>query len=185
LLTVAVTAAYSTRAWLLTFFGPVRDDAVSHDAPPVMSIPLIVLAVPTLLLGLAAVGAHQLRPELLTTTASLALIALGAGVAYRLWRGVPVRDPAIVLGRSRNAVRTAFYTDDLYERTVAVMTRRLADGVSVVDDNVLGRAVRRTGRGARQLGGMLRLSENGNVQAYLTGVLLGAVVIAVCAAVLS
>jgi hypothetical protein len=32
---------------------------------------------------------------------------------------------------------------------------------------------------------MLRLSENGNVQAYLTGVLLGAVVIAVCAAVLS
>jgi NADH-quinone oxidoreductase subunit L len=185
LLTVAVTAAYSTRAWLLTFFGPVRNDAVSHDAPPVMSIPLIVLAVPTLLLGLAAVGAHQLRPELLPATVSLALIALGVGVAYRLWHGVPVRDPAIVLGRSRNAVRTAFYTDDLYERTVAVMTRRLAAGVSVVDDNVLGRAVSRTGRGARQLGGILRLSENGNVQAYLTGVLLGAVVIAVCAAVLS
>jgi NADH-quinone oxidoreductase subunit L len=150
-----------------------------------MSIPLIVLAVPTLLLGLAAVGAHQLRPKLLPATVSLALIALGVGVAYRLWRGVPVRDPAIVLGRSRNAVRTAFYTDDLYERTVAVMTRRLAAGVSVVDDNVLGRAVSRTGRGARQLGGILRLSENGNVQAYLTGVLLGAVVIAVCAAVLS
>jgi NADH-quinone oxidoreductase subunit L len=54
-----------------------------------------------------------------------------------------------------------------------------------VDDQVIGRTVTRTGSGTRRLGGVLRLSENGNVQAYLTGVLAGVLVLAVGVAVLA
>jgi NADH-quinone oxidoreductase subunit L len=73
LATVLVTAAYVTRAWLLTFFGPAapvpaetledRTEAAeaSHgakehggEAPALMRWPLIALAVPTVLLGILA-----------------------------------------------------------------------------------------------------------------------------------
>jgi len=185
LLTVAVTAAYATRALLLTFIAPARTNATRHEVPPVMYLPLVALAVPTLLLGLAAVWAHQLRPEATSTLVSIALIAIGVAAAYRAWQREPVRDPVVLLGTARRAAATAFYTDDLYERTVVGMVLRLADGVLGVDNKVIGETVSRTGRGARRLGGVLRLSENGNVQAYLTGVLAGVLVIAVGAAVLS
>jgi NADH-quinone oxidoreductase subunit L len=185
LLTVAVTAAYATRAWLLTFFGPVRNDVAPHEAPPVMYLPLLALAVPALLLGLAAVNVRELRPEAASALASVALIVVGAGAAYLGWQVAPTRDPVAALGPARTALARAFYTDDLYERTIARMVRGLADGVARVDDQVIGRTVTRTGSGTRRLGGVLRLSENGNVQAYLTGVLAGVLVLAVGVAVLA
>jgi NADH-quinone oxidoreductase subunit L len=40
-----------------------------------------------------------------------------------------------------------------------------------------------SGAGARRLGGLLRLLQNGNVQTYLAGVLIGAVAIALSVAV--
>jgi NADH-quinone oxidoreductase subunit L len=183
LLTVAVTAGYATRAWLLTFFGPERSKAAIHEAPPVMYLPLLALAVPALLLGLAAVSVHELRPEATSALLSLVLIGVGAVAAYIGWQRSAARDPALALGRARTTFARAFYTDDLYERTLARMVTRLADGVVGVDDKVIGRTVTRTGRGTRLLGGVLRLSENGNVQAYLTGVLAGVLVLAVGVAV--
>jgi NADH-quinone oxidoreductase subunit L len=57
LLTVAVTAAYTMRLWLMVFVGPPRSPRVPHEAPGLMRWPLVVLAVPTVLLGLLAVDA--------------------------------------------------------------------------------------------------------------------------------
>ena len=56
LATVVITAWYATRVWLRTFFGPSRAQAggVPHDPPPLMTWPLVALAVPTGLLGFAA-----------------------------------------------------------------------------------------------------------------------------------
>src|SRR5439155_11389064 len=48
LVTVLLTAAYATRAWLRTFFGTPRS---APEAPAVMTVPLIALAIPALLLG--------------------------------------------------------------------------------------------------------------------------------------
>jgi NADH-quinone oxidoreductase subunit L len=54
LATVAVTAWYATRLWLRTFFGTLRSDVVAHDPPPLMAWPVVALAVPSALLGFAA-----------------------------------------------------------------------------------------------------------------------------------
>jgi NADH-quinone oxidoreductase subunit L len=70
LATVVVTAWYATRVWLRTFFGPpgARAGASAqagagsgapswaHDPPPLMAWPVIALAVPSALLGFAALS---------------------------------------------------------------------------------------------------------------------------------
>jgi len=53
LATVVVTAWYATRLWLRTFFGPAAS-GTGHEPPPLMAWPVVVLAVPSALLGFAA-----------------------------------------------------------------------------------------------------------------------------------
>jgi NADH-quinone oxidoreductase subunit L len=197
LLTTLVTAAYATRAWLRTFFGPRASGGAGgrtagaaalgpvHEAPWIMLGPLVVLAVPALLLGFGMLRLPELRPELDPALLSFALATVGAVAAYLAWSRDPAHEPAAALGRLRPVLGTAFGTDYLYERTVAAAVLRLARAVVGVDDRVVGRAVTGTGRGARRLGGVLRLTQNGNPQFYVTGVLAGVLLIAVGVAVLS
>jgi NADH-quinone oxidoreductase subunit L len=69
LATVVVTAWYATRLWLRTFFGVARSAAAGapvpagqpparapHDPPPLMAWPVVGLAVPSALLGFAALN---------------------------------------------------------------------------------------------------------------------------------
>jgi NADH-quinone oxidoreductase subunit L len=172
--TVLLTAAYATRAWLRTFFGPSRDAA---EAPAVMTVPLIALAVPALLLGFGGLWWAELRPEWGSSVLSVVLAGAGALVAYVVWRADPARDPADRLGRLRGVFASAFGSDDLYERTVARGVTGLASGVLATDDRVVVGAVTGTGRGAGRLGGLLRLTQNGNPQFYLTGLLAGVLLI--------
>ncbi|KAA2263407.1 NADH-quinone oxidoreductase subunit L [Solihabitans fulvus] len=182
LLTAGVTAAYATRAWLLTFFGTERP---AREAGPVLTGPLLALAAPALLLGLAALRWPELRPEWGSALASVAVVVLGAGVVLARWRAAPGRDPADLLGRARPLLASAWHTDDLYERTVARAVTGLAERVVAVDDRVVGRAVTGSGRNAGRLGGLIRLSQNGNPQLYLTGLLAGVLLIAVGVVVLA
>jgi NADH-quinone oxidoreductase subunit L len=55
LATVVVTAWYATRLWLRTFFGAAAR-AGAHDPPPLMLWPVVALAVPSGLLGFAALA---------------------------------------------------------------------------------------------------------------------------------
>jgi NADH-quinone oxidoreductase subunit L len=143
-----------------------------------MTVPLIALAIPALLLGFAGLAWPELRPEWGSSVLSVALAGLGATVAYVGWRADPARDPADALGRLRPLLASAFHTDDLYERTVARGTIALATSVVGVDDHVVARTVTGTGRGAGRLGGLLRRTQNGNPQFYLTGLLAGVLLIA-------
>jgi NADH-quinone oxidoreductase subunit L len=177
LLTALLTAAYATRAWLLTFFGAAREGG--SEASPVLTVPLVALAVPALLLGFGGLWWPELRPEWGSSLLSVVLAGVGATVSYVVWRADPVRDPAVRLGRLRGLFASTFRTDDLYERTVARGVTALAVDVVGVDDHVVGRAVTGAGRGASRLGGLLRLTQNGNPQLYLTGLLAGVLLIAV------
>ncbi|MQA96238.1 MAG: NADH-quinone oxidoreductase subunit L [Streptosporangiales bacterium] len=186
LLTVVITAAYAARAWLRVFFGP---PVPGHEAPPLMSGPVLVLAVPALVLGFAGLAIPALRPEpgsaLITTVAALA----GAGVIVHLWRRAPGDDPAALLSpawwRPVLADDGRDYLDLLYGRAIVRPVLALARMVARADARGVDGAVVGAARGARGLGGLLRRTQAGNAQSYVTGVLAGAVVIVICVAVLS
>jgi NADH-quinone oxidoreductase subunit L len=154
-LTVPVTACYATRSWLRTFFGPA---VAGRDASPSMSLPMIALAVPALLLGAVAVAVPSLRPDPLGALISLALVLLGVLGGYR----VRVRWTRVL------AVNT------VYERTVVPAVFAIARVVAGADDRLLEGPV----------GEALRRGQNGNVQTYLSGLVLGLLVVAVGVVVL-
>ena len=204
LATVAVTAAYVTRLWLMTFFDRPRSPVAAHEAPAVMRWPLVALAVPSVLLG--AIGARgaldrwisaevwqarvprevrvtdfplvDLGPHLVTSLLSVALVVVGAGAVLSTWRLEPLVDPTLGL-RARVAMERAFYVDDVYDRLVVRPVRAATGGVAWTDDTVVGGAVRATGSEAGRLARLVSLTQAGNVQTYLTGLLAGVLLLAV------
>ncbi|GAA1526319.1 NADH-quinone oxidoreductase subunit L [Actinomadura kijaniata] len=178
LLTVALTAAYAARLWLMTFFGETRGEFEPREAPKIMAWTVAALAVPSAVLGFFGLGAAELRPHLGTALLVLLLAALGAGGAFLLWNRDPAADPASRLGPLRPVFANAFHVDTLYNAVVVRPVRVLARLVVRADDRGIDAAVLGTGHAARRLGGLLRIPQNGNPQTYLTGVLAGVVVIA-------
>ncbi|MEV7968704.1 NADH-quinone oxidoreductase subunit L [Sphaerisporangium sp. NPDC088356] len=194
LLTVAVTGAYATRAWLRTFFGQSRFESVAlpepepgvahvwdgREAPASMLWPIGVLAVPALLLGFTGVGLIDWSSAVI----SLLVALLGAGAVYAAWRADPAADPARLLGPLRVPCEQAFYVDSVYYRVFVVPVLWLARLVARTDDTVVDGAVRGSGGVAVGVSGLLRRLQTGNAQLYLTGVLAGVLLIAVGAVVL-
>jgi NADH-quinone oxidoreductase subunit L len=187
LATVAVTAAYATRAWLLTFAGEARTARTepAREAPPLMRWPVAALAVPALILGFFGLGAADLRPHFGSAAVSLLLALGGAAAAFVIWNRDPALDPARALGPLRTTFDRAFYVDEVYDFAVVRPMRALARLVVAFDHRVVDAAVEGSGRTARRFGGALRSTEGGNPQAYVTGVLAGVAVIAFVVVVLS
>ncbi|MCW2884953.1 MAG: NADH-quinone oxidoreductase subunit [Streptosporangiaceae bacterium] len=185
LMTIAVTAAYAMRAWLMTFFGEPRSRTEAREAPPLMSWPVAALAIPALLLGLiVSLAAPDLRPHFGSAALSLLLITVGAGAAFLIWNGDPALDPARVLGPVRTTLERAFYVDEVYTLAFVRPVRALARVVVTADDKGIDAGVEGSATAARRLGGLLRLPQNGNPQSYLTGLLTGVVVIVLAVVIL-
>jgi NADH-quinone oxidoreductase subunit L len=183
--------------------------SAAHDAPPAMTWVLVALAIPSAFLGffgLASSGVSRwlgdtataavpglvvlpeaearFTPGVTTTLVSLALVAMGFFVTYTAWRRDPTGDPADhLLGSSRAWVERGYGIDEVYDKTLVQPTYAAARAVLWIDTNVIDGSVNGSGAGARRLGGVLRLLQNGNVQTYLAGVLIGAVEIALSVAV--
>jgi NADH-quinone oxidoreductase subunit L len=201
LVTVGVTAAYVTRLWLMTFLGEPRGRVAAHESSPAMRWPLIVLAVPTVLLGLAGlpsgwlpdwlapvreaaplaraggeVAQAELHIEMVTSVLSVTLAVVGAVAVWLVWRRAPAADPTVAL-RGHRALVHAFYVDDLYDRAFVRPVRVAARSVRRVDDTVVLGAVLGSGRGARLLSGVVARTQSGNVTSYLTGLLAGVLLV--------
>jgi NADH-quinone oxidoreductase subunit L len=185
LLTAAVTAAYSTRTWLVAFLGERRSPGDVREATPLMSWPVAALAVPALVLGFLGLGSDELRPEPVMAIVSLLFVAAGAGLVFLVWNRDPALDPVRLLGPTRPILRDGFRLDDVYDVIVVRPVVALARLVVRTDERVVDAAVEGSGRGARGLGGLLRQTENGNPQAYVSGVLAGVVVIVLAVVVLT
>lgn len=207
LVTVALTAAYTTRLWLRTFFGVPRGARAAHEPSWLMRAPLLLLAVPTVLLGFIGlrpqwlaswispgdVGFFSFQPltglpathvverstrlDALTVAVSLALSAAAVAAVVVAWRRAPERDPV----RPRPVLARAFYVDDLQDALVVRPYRRLAGRVQAIDTQLVDGAVEGYGTGTGRLSGRLSRLQNGNVQAYATGVLATAALLALVA----
>jgi NADH-quinone oxidoreductase subunit L len=82
LLTALLTAFYTFRAFFKTFYGPQRvpeaADRHAHESPATMTIPLVILAVASLVVGAYLEWTHGLT-NFLAETPSMAAVAAAAG----------------------------------------------------------------------------------------------------------
>ncbi|SDT71490.1 NADH-quinone oxidoreductase subunit 5 family protein [Actinoplanes derwentensis] len=179
LFSVGLTAWYATRLLLRAFFGVARapghtwevgfDDAryqapdSPHDPPGPMRWPLILLAIPASLLGLAAFApgfrtALELDDPHLGVAVALPmlLLATGAGTAWWLWWAVPGVDPAEALGRARPLLAAGFRLDDLQDRLLVRPAKTLAKWATTGDIRIVDATVTGTGAGTAQVGAVLK-----------------------------
>ncbi len=178
LATVVLTAAYAMRTWLMTFFGEQRGSYEVRDPSRIMTWTVAALAVPAAILGFFGLGAPELRPHLGASLAGVLLAAAGAGAAFLVWNRDPALDPARALGPARPVFARAFFVDELYAAAIVRPVVALAQYVVTFDRTRVDAAVVGTGRGSRRLAELLRVPQNGNPQAYLTGLLAGVAAIA-------
>jgi len=168
---VILTALYMTRQMIYVFFGRRRAAAEhAHESPPVMTLPLIVLAVcavgfsvvltpawPWLhdyLSGEPAIFdfAHLIQPMLFV---SLALVAAGIGLGVLLYRGAGEVDPIQQkLPAFFRFLENRMWLDELYDSTVIALARLAAHVSDALDRHFWDGLVRLLG-GLGQLFGRL------------------------------
>jgi NADH-quinone oxidoreductase subunit L len=160
LLTLAAfcTAFYMGRQVRLVFMGKARTEAavLAHESPPIMTIPLIILAIVTIIGGgLNLPGIHSLghwlehtlgqgetavfNPLVAATATLLALVALG--LAYRLYARQPSAadgdDPlARRLGPLFIALNHQWWLEEGVQLLFVRPYRRLSTFLAKVDDTV-------------------------------------------------
>ncbi|BEP12519.1 NADH-quinone oxidoreductase subunit L [Acidothermaceae bacterium B102] len=197
LLTVVLTALYTTRMVARTFLGPRHDDAALDESSFAMGAPLVVLAVPAAALGV--LGFHGLLPTWLPSPVpgtfgvapawgpllvTLALVAVSVVAVLLVVRARPGQDPAALLATPlRGALESGLGVDTAYRRGIVLPVMALGRSMLAFDRDVVDGTVNGAGRAARWAGGVAKLSQNGNVQLYASGMLIGAVVIAIVVAV--
>ncbi|BCN58614.1 NADH-quinone oxidoreductase subunit L [Rhodococcus hoagii] len=207
LIGAGLTAFYMTRVMLMTFFGERRwnPGAHPHESPGVMTVPMIVLAVGSVAAGgLLAVGGtleHWLEPvwtefggaaehgELavpvwVVTAVTLAVVLIGAGIAYRQYgtRPVPVVAPAQVSAVTV-AARRDLYGDDVDEAVFMRPGQRLVRGLTVVEDKGIDGATGGVGAVLGLLSVALRRLQTGFVRSYALYMFVGAAFVVAAALV--
>jgi NADH-quinone oxidoreductase subunit L len=195
LIGAGITAFYMSRLFFMTFHGKKRwtEDVHPHESPRVMTVPMIVLAIGSAVLGvilsfnemfvhwLEPVVGHQevetVIPVWLIMTLTLLLVIAGAALAWaRYWRdAVPQVQPAGSL--LTRAARRDLYQDDVNEgvlmRPGVHLTRALvfADNRGI-DGGIGGLAALIGGTSSR-----LRRLQNGFARSYALTMLAGVVAI--------
>ena len=198
ILGAGLTAFYMTRLMLMTFFGRARwtDGQHPHESPPVMTVPMIVLAIGSVFAGFLLVSVFPLsewltpvfgEPEKAEHVIAPALIGLVvtlvafAGIALA-WlfvgrREVPLTPPVRVSPVTR-AARNALYADTVNESLFMRPGQWLTRALVFFDNRGVDGAV--NGLAATLGGSSSRLgrAQTGFVRSYALGMLGGAVVVA-------
>jgi NADH-quinone oxidoreductase subunit L len=184
-----MTAFYVFRAMFLAFFGEYRGKQHPHESPPVMLAPLAVLAV------LSLVGGFLFNiPQFLSSVfparepvedSSLMLISVAAGVvgillAWFVYIAKPAMADSLASGFGwiYKTLYNKYFVDEIYD---AAIVNPLVDGSRTVlwkgvDAGLIDGSVNGVGSRSKDVGGLLRLLQSGNVRSYATWVLFGSVV---------
>ena len=196
LLGAAITAYYMTRVMLLTFFGTARwtakiADKYPHESPPVMTAPMIVLAIGSVGAGaVLALGhtlarwlepvvgtheAHHAVPAWVTTVAALTAVAVGVGIAYRQYanRRVPQIAPQDVSALTV-AARRDLYGDAVNEAVFERGGRQVTRALVAVDDVAVEGTVSGLAAAVGRVSNGLRGLQTGFARSYALTMLAGA-----------
>lgn len=189
LFTAALTAFYTFRAYFRTFWGPEKlpheVHGHAHESPWVMCVPLIVLAVGSVLVGVAFEGltsgishflakaqglsgqAHEHHTNWALVFGSTACAAGGIALAYYFYVVKPLV-PLVIAAKARslyNLSYNRFYIDELYTFFVVKPVDAFA-AMCAFFDSIVDGIVDLVGLTPRAGGSWLRPVQNGLVQFY-------------------
>jgi NADH-quinone oxidoreductase subunit L len=197
LLGAGITAFYMTRVMLLTFFGQKRwaPDAHPHEAPALMTWPMILLAVGSVfsggLLGWGGTLRHWLEPVTTFEESSpvapswvISAVAVGVvavGFLIALWRylGRPVpetapADVSVLTVAARRDLYGDAFNEEVFMRPGAQLTHALVE----FDDQGVDGSVNALGNLVARTSEWLRGFQTGFARNYALSMLAGAALVA-------
>ena len=194
LLGAGITSFYMTRILFMTFFGKRRwaDDAHPHEAPPVMTWPVILLALGALGFGAFEILGDRLprflgpvtgytppEPSLLTLAGgiALALMVIFAVIAWLLFgrRAIPQTAPAA--GPAVSAARKDLYGDAINESLLMRPGQWLTRLSVYFDNRGVDGLVNTVAATIGGTSGRLRRVQTGFVRSYALSMFLGGVLL--------
>jgi NADH-quinone oxidoreductase subunit L len=191
-----ITGFYMTRMMIMTFFGPRRwtDDVHPHESPSVMTVPMIVLAVGSVISGVVLVhvadlehflepvlGAepteHVLEPIVVSILVTI-VTAIGVALAYQQYAKKPVPTTApVAVSPLTVAARKNLYFDSLNESVLMRPGQYLTRALVYVDNRGIDGAVHGLAAGIGGGSGRLRRWQNGFVRSYALSMFGGAALV--------
>ncbi|RMI33372.1 NADH-quinone oxidoreductase subunit L [Nocardia stercoris] len=196
LLGAGITAFYMTRVMVLTFFGERRwePDTHPHEAPAVMTGPMILLALGSVFSGGLLVYGSALRnwlrpvvgeeaaegglPAWVVTALALVVVAIGVGIAVRQYwaREVPRTAPAEVSALTV-AARADLYGDAINEAVFMRTGQGLTQGLGLFDVRGIDGLVDATGALIGGISSRVRRVQTGFVRSYALSMFVGATLV--------
>jgi NADH-quinone oxidoreductase subunit L len=202
LATAGLTAFYMSRAVWVAVLGPKKAQKHTHpheehghtpvhgahEAPLIMTLPLIVLAALSMIAGFIGIpqflmGKHahaiDLNMTVAVTSTVVALTGLLAGVFFYA-KLKSKKDPLVdFLGRAHDFIVKKYYLDELFLGLANLFQKSLATVLFWFDSNVvIQKGVNGSAQVTAGLGHFLRKSQTGNIQTYAMVFIFGIVAIA-------
>jgi len=185
-----LTTFYTFRLFFIVFFGQEKSEtaAHAHESPAVMTVPLIVLAVFSVIggiigvegiyhynfsgaaeesAGFAAVLFEPFIHSPLAAWLGILFFAIGLLAAWSLYAGAATDPLPSRLGALATAMKNKFYFDEIYKATFIRLHDFIAAMMDLIDRWLVEGFCIGLVRGATDLTGRaLRLLQTGNLQTY-------------------
>lgn len=194
-LVAGLTAFYMSRLFFAIFLGEERWERHGtnakhpHDPSPFMWLPMAILALGSVLLGAIlnytgfltwlepAIGhaphADPVLPVPVITGTTLAVVALGVALAWRIYVAKPMPKAAPVGNSLVHAARSDLFQDEINEGLFMKPGIALMAGTEVLDRSVVDGAVNGIGKATPALGSILSRFQTGYARNYASYVTIG------------
>ena len=174
-LVACLTTFYMFRLFFVAFLGDARSEDADHakEVGPLMSAPLILLAIMAILAGWEFMGSKiaplykpfEFHPDAPAFIASVSAVVIGFLIAWKLY-GNTKEDPLANKGGFKH-LRNKFYIDEFYAKLVGYGQDTVAAFVHFFDELIINGLI--VGGFSRAAGGFGRIFgrlQSGNLQGY-------------------
>lgn len=181
LFTAFLTAFYMFRLYFVTFFGKEKEGSHSNESPAVMTVPLIILALLSIVAGF--VGLHgkfsihnflfiehpkEVHIDYSVAITSNIVAILGIALSFIIY-GIRIINPHIVrkkAGFIYTVLKNKYYIDEIYLFFIRTIYYNLTEAIKWFDRHIVDGAVNLVAFLCRWSGEKLKLTITGKVQNY-------------------